>query len=115
MAYIAVTDVYSNVYIHSVSICVHATYVSPDSSWCTYVTNEEQQNITPNICHSVIIWIFKFLRMSYMCIHITSTPLLFLLYPHTPSRIHDLFFNYYSYTYICMYVRYTYIHMHTNY
>lgn len=47
-AYIAVTDVYSNVYvyvyIHSASNCVHATYVSPDTSWCTYVTNEEQQN-----------------------------------------------------------------------
>lgn len=64
------------------------------------------------LCHNMDLKIFE------NVIHVYSHyfyPLLFLLYPHTPSHIHDLVFNYYSYTHICMYVRYTYIHMHTNY
>lgn len=67
-----------------------------------------------SLCHMV----FKFLRISYMCIVFTlflplSFPLLFLLYPHTPFHIHDLLFNYYNYTYICMYVCLIYIYTHT--
>lgn len=82
--------------------------------------NEEQQNITPNTCHSVI-WFLNFWEFHICVLYLHYFyPSLFLSYF---SCIPILLFTFMTscliitttHTYVCMYVWYTYIPMHTNY